>query len=69
MRKFTKGLLLTFVATAMSVGVNGQDFDGYYRDINVGYLNARGTGVMNVTSPTTAQPQAKEVDAECRPRL
>lgn len=67
MRKFTKGLLLTFVATAMSVGVNGQDFDGYYRAINVGYLNARGTGVMNVTSPTTAQPQAKEVDAVTMP--
>ena len=67
MRKFTKGLLLTFVATAMSVGVNGQDFDGYYRAINVGYLNARGTGVMNVTSPNTAQPQAKEVDAVTMP--
>ena len=51
----------------MSVGVNGQDFDGYYRAINVGYLNARGTGVMNVTSPTTAQPQAKEVDAVTMP--
>ena len=67
MRKFTKGLLLTFVATAMSVGVNGQEMDGYYRAINVGYLNARGTGVMNVSSPTTAQPQAKRVDAVTMP--
>jgi hypothetical protein len=68
MRKFTKGLLLTFVATAMSVGANGQEsLQGYYRAINVGYLNARQTGVMNVTSPTTAQPQAKRVDAVTMP--
>jgi hypothetical protein len=67
MRKFTKGLLLTFVATAMSVGVNGQELNGYYRAINVGYLNARGTGVMNVTSPNTAQPQTKRVDAVTMP--
>ena len=70
MRKFTKGLLLTFVATAMSVSVSAQEsIEGYYRIINVGYLNAdnRGTGVMNVTSPTTAQPQAKRADAVTMP--
>ncbi len=67
MRKFTKGLLLTFVATAMSVGANGQALDGYYRAINVGYFNERGTGVMNVSSPTTAQPKAKPADAVTMP--
>ena len=52
----------------MSVGANGQEsLQGYYRAINVGYLNARQTGVMNVTSPTTAQPQAKRVDAVTMP--
>ena len=80
MRKFTKGLLMTLVATAMSTGAFAQvaldawdaigeadGFEGYFRVINVGYLNARGTGVMNVTSPNTAQPQAKQMDAITMP--
>ncbi|MBO4821062.1 MAG: hypothetical protein J5548_06315 [Prevotella sp.] len=80
MRKFTKGLLMTLVASAMSVGASAQvaldaweqvgdadGFEGYFRVINVGYLNARGTGVMNVTSPNTAQPQAKQIDAITMP--
>ena len=68
MRKFTKGLLLTFVASAMSVSVSAQDaIEGYYRIINVGYKDARGTGVMNVTSPTTAQPQKTSKEAITMP--
>lgn len=71
---------MTLVASAMSVGAMGQvaleawddlqgidGFEGYFRVINVGYLNERGTGVMNVTSPTTAQPQATQMDAITMP--
>ena len=71
---------MTLVATAMSTGAFAQvaldawdeigdvdGFYGYFRVINVGYLNARGTGVMNVTSPNTAQPQAKQLDAITMP--
>ena len=68
MRKFTKGLLMTFIASAVSLGSYAQDApNGYYRVINAGYLDAKGTGVMNVTSPTTAQPQAKKADAITMP--
>jgi len=68
MRKFTKGLLLTFVASAMSVSVSAQDaIQGYFRIINAGYLEARGTGVMNVTSPTTAQPRVTKRNAITMP--
>lgn len=73
---------MTLVASAMSVGASAQvaldswneidvdnvdGFEGYFRVINVGYLNARGTGVMNVTSPNTAQPQATQMDAITMP--
>ncbi len=72
---------MTLVATAMSSGAMAQvalddwdsylldvdGFEGYFRVINVGYLNERGTGVMNVTSPTTAQPQATQLDAITMP--
>lgn len=68
MRKFTKGLLLTFVASAMSVGAYAQettetDPEGtvskYYRIVNAGYQAdpERQTGVMYISEPTTAQPQ------------
>lgn len=68
MRKFTKGLLMTFIASAVSLGSYAQDApNGYYRVINAGYLGAKGTGVINVTSPTTAQPQAKKGDAITMP--
>ncbi|MBR7065755.1 MAG: hypothetical protein IKI36_03580 [Prevotella sp.] len=68
MRKFTKGLLMTFIASAVSLGSYAQDApNGYYRVINAGYLGAKGTGVINVTSPTTAQPQAKKADAITMP--
>ena len=80
MRKFTKGLLMTLVASAMSVGASAQvavegwneigdpdGFEGYFRVINVGYYQARQTGVMNVTSPNSAQPQAKQADAVTMP--
>ena len=76
MRKFTKGLLMTFIASAVSLGSFAQGdattaasgkHNGYYRVINAGYLANKGTGVINVTSPTTAQPQAKKVDAITMP--
>ena len=60
MRKFTKGLLLTFVASAMSLGANAQDaFDGYFRIINVGYNTVEKfkTGYMYISDPLVAQPQ------------
>ena len=57
MRKFTKGLLLTFIASAMSFGAYAQEteigdpdqqeeiagaaIDGYFRIINVGYQQAK----------------------------
>ena len=57
MRKFTKGLLLTFVATAMSLGAYAQDTEattggsdaakvetGYYRVINAGYVKPDANG-------------------------
>ena len=69
MRKFTKGLLMTFIASAVSLGSYAQEgsHDGYYRVINAGYFANKGTGVINVTSPTTAQPQTKKVDAITMP--
>ena len=65
MRKFTKGLLLTFIASAMSLGAYAQDvpseaaFDGYYRIINAGYNQSKkfGTGYMYISDPLVAQPQ------------
>ena len=74
MRKFTKGLLMTLVASAVSVGAFGQSepIEGYFRVVNVGYalnsLNDEGeepyseNGVMHVTAPTTAQPTAGTQD-------
>ncbi len=75
MRKFTKGLLMTFIASAVSLGsyaqvsetVNPEAPNGYYRVINAGYLLNKKTGVINVTSPTTAQPQAKKAAAITMP--
>ena len=71
MRKFTKGLLMTLVASAMSVGAFGQ-VEGYFRVVNCGYawnsLEVKGEdggfteGVMHVTAPTTAQPTAGSQD-------
>ena len=74
MRKFTKGLLMTLVASAVSVGAFGQSepINGYFRVVNVGYAwnsviaggekPGFGEGVMHVTAPTTAQPTAGSDD-------
>ena len=73
MRKFTKGLLLTLVASAMSIGAYAQDDQGdgsinaYYRVINAGYKTLRGTGVMYISEPTTAQPQKNSNEAVTLP--
>ena len=73
MRKFTKGLLMTLVATAMSVGAYAQASDGtiskYYRIINAGYQADpdRQTGVMYISEPTTAQPQKTADEAVTLP--
>ncbi len=75
MRRFTKGLLMTFIASAVSLGSyaqqNGADdqpvIDGFYRIINVGYNQLRGTGVMNVKTETEAQPQTTPEDAITMP--
>ena len=78
MRKFTKGLLLTFIASAMSVGsyaqeTTQQDPEGtvskYYRIVNAGYQADpdRGTGVMYISEPTTAQPQKTADEAVTLP--
>ncbi len=74
MRKFTKGLLMTLVASAVSVGAFGQSepINGYFRVVNCGYAwnsviaggetPGFGEGVMQVTAPTTAQPTAGSDD-------
>ena len=78
MRKFTKGLLLTFVATAMSLGAYAQDKEvsasvetGYYRVINAGYVkpdaNGKSAGVVEVLSPYTAQPMITRANAVVKP--
>ena len=68
MRHFTKVLLLTLVAMTMGVSADAQEsMQGYFRVLNVGYLNARGTGVSNLSSPTTAYPKAKRNDAVTMP--
>ena len=66
MRKFTKGLLMTLVASAVSLGAYAQEFQtGYYRVVNAGYLNDETkAGVMYVTSTSTAQPTATQAEAE-----
>ena len=63
MRKFTKGLLMTLVASAMSMGAFAQA-DGYYRVVNVGYYLNQQKGVVNVSSAVTAQPDADKAAAE-----
>ena len=63
MRKFTKGLLMTLVASAMSMGAFAQA-DGYYRVVNVGYYLNQQKGVVNVSSAVTAQPDADKTAAE-----
>ena len=62
MRKFTKGLLMTFVASAISLSAYSQDIEGYFRVINLGYSQVN-TGVMNVTSKSTALPDVAPADA------
>ncbi|MBP5386656.1 MAG: hypothetical protein J6Y97_04620, partial [Prevotella sp.] len=64
MRKFTKGLLMTLVASAMSVGAFAQ-VNGYYRVVNLGYyMDSKMTqGVVNVSDVTTAKPDADPEDA------
>ena len=65
MRKFTKGLLMTIAASAISLGAFAQSeaFSGYFRVINAGYLNNGGKGVVTVSSPSTAQPTATMEEA------
>ncbi len=60
---------MTFVATAMSLGAYAQDatIDGYYRVINAGYKALRGTGVVYISEPTTAQPQKTADEAVTLP--
>jgi len=64
MRKFTKGLLMTLVASAMSVGAFAQ-VQGYYRVVNLGYYfdSQMTQGVVNVSDVTTAKPDAAPEDA------
>ena len=53
MRKFTKGLLMTFVASAISLGAVAQEHNGYFRVINAGD-NQYGYNYVNVIGETTA---------------
>ena len=69
MRKFTKGLLLTFVASAMSLGAYAQ-VDGYFRVINAGQGKTQKETfteiydkVVKVQSPTTAVLTVDQDDA------
>jgi len=63
MRKLTKSLLMTVVASAVSLGGFAQEsLNGYFRVINAGYQQD-GKGVINVTSPYTAQPDATAAEA------
>ena len=63
MRKLTKSLLMTVVASAVSLsGFAQENLNGYFRVINAGYQND-GVGVVNVTSPSTALPDVAEADA------
>ena len=64
MRKFTKGLLMTLVASAMSVGAFAQ-VQGYYRVVNLGYYfdSQMTQGVVNVSDVTTAKPDADPAEA------
>ena len=64
MRKFTKGLLMTFVATAMSLGAYAQvdPVEGYFRVINAG-ANKNGYQVVKVTSETSATLKCTKDDA------
>ena len=71
MRKFTKGLLLTFIASAMSLGAYAQDgggIKGYYRIINAGYQGQKwNKGVMYISQKTTAKPELSSDDAITEP--
>jgi len=63
MRKLTKSLLMTVVASAVSLsGFAQETINGYFRVINAGYQKD-GLGVVNVTSPSTALPDIDEAAA------
>jgi len=66
MRKFTKGLLMTFVATAMSLGAYAQVENGYYRVINAG-ANQYGFTYVKVTGESTATLQCTAEQAITAP--
>jgi hypothetical protein len=66
MRKFTKGLLMTFVASAISLGASAQMTQGYFRVINAG-ANEFGYNYVKVTSERTATLQCTATDAITAP--
>ena len=65
MRKFTKGLLMTFVASAISLGAAAQEHDGYFRVINAG-ANQYGYNYVEVIGETTATLKCTAEDAITR---
>ncbi len=66
MRKFTKGLLMTFVASAISLGAAAQEHNGYFRVINAG-ANQYGYNYVEVIGETTATLKCTAEDAITRP--
>ena len=65
MRKFTKGLLMTFVASAISLGAAAQEHNGYFRVINAG-ANQYGYNYVEVIGETTATLKCTAEDAITR---
>ncbi len=65
MRKFTKGLLMTFVASAISLGAAAQH-NGYFRVINAGE-NQYGYNYVKVVGETTATLKCTAEDAITAP--
>lgn len=66
MRKFTKGLLMTFVASAISLGAVAQEHNGYFRVINAG-ANQYGYNYVKVKGETTATLQCTAEEAITAP--
>jgi hypothetical protein len=65
MRKFTKGLLMTFVASAISLGAAAQEHNGYFRVINAG-ANQYGYNYVQVVGETSATLKCTAEDAITR---
>ena len=73
MRKFTKGLLMTFIASAMSLGAYAQ-VEGYFRVMNAGQgktqketFTEKFDKVVKVQSPTTAVLTVNQLQAVTLP--